>query len=171
MDGWIFCVCSMFVFAVFALLLLTGDCGGSDDYDCIPGSLLAQRFRASPPQDFPPLYLAAPTWECSYPGYTYQQNQHTIPGKTSRKEVQELSMDVGSMFKWEISYITVGRNQVGIFCPPPHGMISHISQFCVRVLTFSNHYTKLINLWGSFTNVGNGIEVKRASGSLNPVGR
>lgn len=61
MDGWIFCVCSMFVFAVFALLLLTGDCGGSDDYDCIPGSLLAQRFRASPPQDFPPLYLAAPT--------------------------------------------------------------------------------------------------------------
>lgn len=107
-DGWIFYVCSVFVFAVFTLLLLTGDCGGSDDYDCIPGSLLAQRFRASPPQDLPPLYFAAPTRECSYPGYTYQQNQHTIPGKTSRKEVQVFSMDVGSMFKWEISYITVG---------------------------------------------------------------
>lgn len=60
-DGWIFCVCSIFVFTVFTLLLLTGDCGGSDDYDCIPGSLLAQCFGASPPQDFPPLYFAAST--------------------------------------------------------------------------------------------------------------
>lgn len=105
MDGWIFCVCNMFA---FPLLLLTGDRGGSDDYYCIPGSLLAQRFGTSPPQDFPPLYFAAPTWECAYPGYTYQQDQHTIPGKTSRKEVQVLSMDVGSIVKWEVSYITVG---------------------------------------------------------------
>lgn len=101
MDGWIFCVCNMFA---FPLLLLTGDRGGSDDYYCIPGSLLAQRFGTSPPQDFPPLYFAAPTWECAYPGYTYQQDQHTIPGKTSRKEVQVLSMDVGSIVKWEVSY-------------------------------------------------------------------
>lgn len=108
-DGWVDILCVQYVCnAVFALLLLTGDCGGSDDYDCIPGSLLAQRFRASSPQDFPPLYFASPTRECSYPGYTYQQNQHTIPGKTSRKKVQELIVDVGSLFKWEISYITVG---------------------------------------------------------------
>lgn len=108
MDGWIFCVCSIFVFTVFTLLLLTGDCGGSDDYDCIPGSLLAQCFGASPPQDFPPLYFAASTWKCSYPGYTYQQNQHTIPGKTSRKEVEVLSMDVDSKLSGRLHIIQFG---------------------------------------------------------------
>lgn len=43
------------------LYLLLGDCGRSDDYHCVLGSLFAQCFRASPPQDFPPLYFAAPT--------------------------------------------------------------------------------------------------------------
>lgn len=36
--GWIFCVCSMFAFTLF---LVVGDCGRSDDYYCISGSVFA----------------------------------------------------------------------------------------------------------------------------------